>query len=637
MKKFTALFLSLLMLVPLCLAACDPTTEACVHVISKVEAKTATCTEDGNTEYYRCEKCQTFYTDSTYSTEIINKNSVKLPAAHDYGSDGKCTVCSAVIPEKLDLLNSIMTSQGVSSAEAELDMTMDEQSVRGYMAVSFGNLTDLQSFKGDVILLSEQEIYGEKMQLVMGIFVRNGAIYTTEMSNINLGDDFVSEFRTELAKTKPDGITYIGTFEELMTESGMDFSTMFPEFSLPSDEEIDLEILNTVAAKLYQNLIENIFSEYKKTDAGYELTFDFYAFFERLFDGVIKVAEAIDKDNQTQGAGASQYSGMKVLDILKLPETRQIIEPYFQGLTATQIKAIIEEIYKQRPEDTQITLPEIKNENAYDYILDILCSLNLIPEMTIGELIGGEDGFTGNLNSVNLKNIIENAKTKLFTEMQKELNAMSATLVFDNNKNFTGLSVNIDITNIEYEVDPDTFEETDVEVGRSEISISMKLTFPKNAPTFTNISGYECTIYDISDVELLIRGYENFFYVLDFETYETSNITLPVSAFSVAVYPENEYFEILINDESAIEVEYYDPTEIYCYVGDIYNWDENTMISAKGYDAVVTCAATETADGTLYTFIGRIPLDTEEFPDEEAANFEFKCTFILNETVITIE
>ena len=61
---------------------------ACTHSnLRHVAAKAATCTEDGNTEYYVCKsgKCGKWFTDAEAQYEIFNHDSVKVFAiGHDW-------------------------------------------------------------------------------------------------------------------------------------------------------------------------------------------------------------------------------------------------------------------------------------------------------------------------------------------------------------------------------------------------------------------------------------------------------------------------------------------------------------------------------------------------------------------------
>ena len=56
-----------------------------VHSLTLVEAKDATCTEDGNKDYYECNTCHKWFEDRTANFEITNKPQWILPAlGHDW-------------------------------------------------------------------------------------------------------------------------------------------------------------------------------------------------------------------------------------------------------------------------------------------------------------------------------------------------------------------------------------------------------------------------------------------------------------------------------------------------------------------------------------------------------------------------
>lgn len=68
--------------------------------LTKVAAKAATCTVDGNIEYYTC-SCGKYFKDASAASEITDLNSVVIKAAHKFGTewdykgeDGHAHVCS---------------------------------------------------------------------------------------------------------------------------------------------------------------------------------------------------------------------------------------------------------------------------------------------------------------------------------------------------------------------------------------------------------------------------------------------------------------------------------------------------------------------------------------------------------------
>ena len=66
------------------------------HSMVKTEAASATCTEDGNTEYYTCSKCGKLYSDEAGNNEITKAETVDKTAGHKYSDwktvkDATCT------------------------------------------------------------------------------------------------------------------------------------------------------------------------------------------------------------------------------------------------------------------------------------------------------------------------------------------------------------------------------------------------------------------------------------------------------------------------------------------------------------------------------------------------------------------
>lgn len=59
--------------------------------------KDATCTEEGNTEYWYCETCKKYFSDSEGKNEIAPESTAIPATSHSY-ENGKCTVCGAIDP-----------------------------------------------------------------------------------------------------------------------------------------------------------------------------------------------------------------------------------------------------------------------------------------------------------------------------------------------------------------------------------------------------------------------------------------------------------------------------------------------------------------------------------------------------------
>ena len=67
------------------------------HSIKQVPAKAATCTEAGNGAYYKCEHCGKCWSDPEGQNEIAEASMTVPATGHDY-EDGVCTVCGAEDP-----------------------------------------------------------------------------------------------------------------------------------------------------------------------------------------------------------------------------------------------------------------------------------------------------------------------------------------------------------------------------------------------------------------------------------------------------------------------------------------------------------------------------------------------------------
>lgn len=69
--------------------------KAAGHKLTKTEAQAATCTAEGNKEYWTCEVCGKTFSDEEGKTEIELSETVIPATGHSY-EDGKCSVCGTV-------------------------------------------------------------------------------------------------------------------------------------------------------------------------------------------------------------------------------------------------------------------------------------------------------------------------------------------------------------------------------------------------------------------------------------------------------------------------------------------------------------------------------------------------------------
>ncbi len=68
------------------------------HALTKVEAKKATCTEDGNVEYWVCEECDQYFSDENGTSPITEEQTLVKAAGHKF-ENGVCSACGAKDPD----------------------------------------------------------------------------------------------------------------------------------------------------------------------------------------------------------------------------------------------------------------------------------------------------------------------------------------------------------------------------------------------------------------------------------------------------------------------------------------------------------------------------------------------------------
>ena len=74
-------------------------TDAHVHKMQHVQAVNATCTENGNVEYYICQDCNRMYADGEGNMELTD---VTVVASHDFSESLYCKNCNALKTEAED-------------------------------------------------------------------------------------------------------------------------------------------------------------------------------------------------------------------------------------------------------------------------------------------------------------------------------------------------------------------------------------------------------------------------------------------------------------------------------------------------------------------------------------------------------
>ena len=80
---------------PVCMICYEMTNPEAAHTMNHVEAKPATCTENGNIEYWYCDACGGCWDNENAMGMPLNRMMVIVPAAHTYDNDcdPDCNVC----------------------------------------------------------------------------------------------------------------------------------------------------------------------------------------------------------------------------------------------------------------------------------------------------------------------------------------------------------------------------------------------------------------------------------------------------------------------------------------------------------------------------------------------------------------
>ena len=132
---------------------CDPVCQVCyevtnpnaTHTVVHVEAKAATCTAEGNVEYWYCSDCGAAWADEA-QTMITNIKNVILPTVDHtgYEADYKCDVCKKVIAPAADSTLTLAQAKALGVAGASEVYTTNKYYVTGYITsitnTTFGNV-----------------------------------------------------------------------------------------------------------------------------------------------------------------------------------------------------------------------------------------------------------------------------------------------------------------------------------------------------------------------------------------------------------------------------------------------------------------------------------------------------------------
>ena len=91
------------------------------HTLQKIEAKEATCTTEGNKEYYKCETCGHFFADEAATKEVMEGDMIIPARGHDYANlvytwSEDYTTCTAV--QKCNNCDTVNTTEKVNSTSS---------------------------------------------------------------------------------------------------------------------------------------------------------------------------------------------------------------------------------------------------------------------------------------------------------------------------------------------------------------------------------------------------------------------------------------------------------------------------------------------------------------------------------------
>ena len=113
------------------------TTKATGHNLTHKEKKDATCTEDGNVEYWHCENCGKYYNDGNGKTEILKDKLIIAATGHAYEAEYKWSEngksCQITLTCKNNEKHKVTGACTVTSA-VKTDATCEEKGTTTYTA-----------------------------------------------------------------------------------------------------------------------------------------------------------------------------------------------------------------------------------------------------------------------------------------------------------------------------------------------------------------------------------------------------------------------------------------------------------------------------------------------------------------------
>lgn len=182
MKKRNLCIFSGLAISAFALGACSPKAPAHTHDLVKVNAKAATCLNDGNTEYYKCSDCEKLFSDQEAANEITLESTIVTKLGHKFAdptyawnsvtrvctATKECERCDYTYSEDGTMTSTVKsvatcTGEGVTTYTATFTDSAFETQSKDYLDPALDH--DLADFEilGD--LVTKDYVSGQKLSL----------------------------------------------------------------------------------------------------------------------------------------------------------------------------------------------------------------------------------------------------------------------------------------------------------------------------------------------------------------------------------------------------------------------------------------------------------------------------------------